>query len=170
METSETSGGGGGGGGREEGKRRLQLLQNRAGSFAGHFHTGTKNAFNTFSYSTRSAVDPQFMHLPAPDFSTRLTCWFTPPTKKKNIFFLFFPSNFLFIYLFRITCYLLFVRGSINYLLGLAGRYPNKKRRRWGVFAVAGVDSRGFWVFFSLYLLLNLFSCPLEGKKRDFRS
>lgn len=66
---------------------RLQLLQYTAGSLPGHFHTGTKKSLRTFSYSTRSAMEPQFMHLPTPDLRTWRTCCSTPPTKKKNIFF-----------------------------------------------------------------------------------
>lgn len=77
------------GGGRENdrGNMRLQLLQYTAGSLAGHFHTGTKKSLRTLSYSTRSAMEPQLMHLPTPDLRTWRTCCSTPPTKKKNIFF-----------------------------------------------------------------------------------
>ncbi|RYR35294.1 hypothetical protein Ahy_A10g050450 isoform C [Arachis hypogaea] len=67
------------------GNMNLQLSQYKRGSFPGHRQTGTKKSFRTFSYSTRSARDPQFMHLPTPDFSTCRTCRSNPPAKKKNI-------------------------------------------------------------------------------------
>lgn len=73
----------------------LQLSQYKVGSFPGQRQTGTKKSLRTLSYSTRSAREPQLMHLPTPDFSTCRTCCSNPPMKKKNIAsLLLVPSRF----------------------------------------------------------------------------
>ncbi|KAI6675892.1 hypothetical protein NL676_036688 [Syzygium grande] len=77
-------------GGRRE-EEAAAAAVHEGGTLPSQRQMGTKKSFSTLSYSTRSALDPHATHRPAPDFSTRLACCSSPPTKKKNI--LFYPRK-----------------------------------------------------------------------------